>query len=382
LFSWLLLRGSQRALAVKTYLLVSVLFFFASGLLLGLRVILLAGTEQTYTTFSASLGSFLNNLMFYVSQAPDVVILTTACAAVGIIRSVVNRRARPAMQTQTESDIHTVMAFAYLISGVAYLFLLLLWRWPMNYYMLPVAACSSLALGHLVAGAGSEKGGVRDASVRGCIIALAIVICITRLYSMPYLHFVATAQRGFDLVEDAVSREVVKLNPVRRRVIDLERASYGEQPIQRNLLYRIVGSTDFSWVGGGDLLLQYPEAEKRLNDLSKPPTWQTCPPKTGDLFLVQASAYPFEIYLRGIGPNGLTLNLFAPKVSMLQERIRLPLAEVRRWQSEWNVYKPWTLRRRKLVFRSVIYQAEVRAAHSSSFDRRGALSDLTSGDCV
>jgi hypothetical protein len=175
------------------------------------------------------------------------------------------------------------------------------------------------------------------------------------------LHFVATAQRGFDVIENEASRELVHLSPIQRRVIDVERPSFSEQPLQRNLLYQISGNPDFAWVGGGGLLQEYPDAEKRLYDLSKPPPWQSRPPRTEDLFLVQASEYPFEIHLRGVGPHGLPLALVAKNVHMLQERLGLPLVEVRKWRSEWNVYQPWTLRKRKLVFSSVLCQAVVQS---------------------
>jgi hypothetical protein len=356
-FSRLCMPESRRSLAVKVFLFVSLLLFSAGALLVGLKIVLLAGTEHAYTTFALSADLALSNLASYLTQGPDVLIIIASCAALGVIRFVVGRRVPRGTQTREGCDIQAVMGFTYLITAVAYLFVLLLWRWPMNYYLLPVAVCISLSLGHLVTASGVAGVPFNTSRERFCAIALVIIACGTRLYSIPYLHFVATAQRGFDAIENQASRELVHLNPIQRRVIDVERPSFSEQPFQRNLLYQISGNPSFAWVGGGDLLQEYPETEKRLYDLSKPPPWQSRPPGTGDLFLVQASEYPFGIHLRGVGPNGLPLALWTPKIDILRKRTGLSLVEVRRWQSQWNVYEPWTLRRRKLVLRTAIYQA-------------------------
>jgi hypothetical protein len=363
-FSCICLPRSRRASAVKTFLLISALLFSASFLLLSLRATVLQGTENAYTAFNPDWEVAIGNLRFYVNESPDVLITAAVCLVLGIGRLWTSRRARPGRQSDEASDIEAVLGWTFLLTGMFYLLLLLLWRWPMNYYMLPVAACTSLSLGFLVASSGFKTQDIQGRSLRWGTTLLAVVVGVTRLYSIPYAHFVATAQRGFDVIEDEVSREVIRINPIHRRVIDVERASFVEQPIQRNLLYRVQGNSDVSWVGGGELFQEYPEATKRLYGFYKPSPLEDSPPRIGDLILIQGSTYPFRIMLRGIGPHVTSIELAGRKVEALEERIGASLVDLRTWHYEWGVYKPWTLQRAKLVFQSVLYKASGPLDHS------------------
>jgi hypothetical protein len=355
-FSWMYLPAPGSALAVRTFSFISVPLMSASLLLLVIRVKVLQATAHAYTTFTPNREVWITNLKFYVNQAPDILIISTACLIFGAARLWAGGRIKSSGQTGGRSDIEAVLGWILLLTGLAYFFLLLLWRWPTNYYMLPVAACISLSLGYFLANSRLEGPGIKGRSMRWGTTAVLVVVGITRFYTFPYLHFIAIAQRGFDAIEDEVSREVVRINPIPRRVIDVERASFVEQPFQRDLLYRVSGNADFSWVGGGELLQEYPDEVKRLFGPSRPSPLDFHPPTIGDLILTQASSYPFNIWVRGRGPHVTSIAIAEEKAAKLEERIGACLVKLRSWESEWVVYKPWTLQRSKLVFRSVLYK--------------------------
>jgi hypothetical protein len=361
------LSDPYRKKAVWTFFMVSIVSITIVLSLLFIRLRALKVMENAYTTFTPNLNVILSNIAAYVRQSPDVLFVIFACFLFGVARLWNTWRDRGEVRNG-RYDAAAVMGWSSMATALAYFSILLVWKFNSNYYMLPVAACASLATGYFWASRGDRRKDHRLLRWFGAI--LLITVGVTRFYSIPYLHFIATAQRGSDEIGDAVARIGLESNLKYHRIIDIAMPSFVEQPYQRNLLYRALSAPHFSWVGGGELLQQYPEALKQLFGNTNPSPLQDSPPNEDDLFLVGSSSYPFDIELRGIGPYVTTRSASDQLVKRFEERTGLSMSELQTWHKEWTVYQPWTLRKAKLEFRSVVFRCKTALAYKLDWEGR------------
>ncbi len=237
---------------------------------------------------------------------------------------------------------------------------LLVWRWPLGYYMLPVALWFCVSLPLLMANL-LDSSGIGAASRgrgRGWMMAILAFIFISRAYSLPYIHFIAHAQRNFDRQEDAIQDKVIEMSPVNKRVVDLERIWFTEPPLQRTRLFTEKGRADIKWVGGGELFYGYTEDLRRLYRNAAPPDLTLQPLGSGDLVLMKGATYPFNITLRGVGCSKTNLPDFNVKEEQAEKATGTQLREVFRLENRSRVLTPWTFKPRELVFVSVLYKVQ------------------------
>jgi len=367
LVSFVQLPALYREKAVWTFFKISIISILVAVSLIFVRARVLKSVDYSYTAFTPDLHLILDNVAAYVRQSPDVFLVAFACLLFGVTRFWKTRRDQVGMQNE-RCDASAVMGWSSLATAFAYFSILLAWKFHFNYYMLPVAGCVSLSTGYFGASTGDRRKDPRLLRWAGGI--LLITTAATRFYSVPYIHFIATAQRGFDQIDDATARVGFKGDSKYHRIIDIENLYFAEPPVQRNLLYRALSAAPFSWVGGGELLWQYPEALKQQYGTTAPSPLEGSPPNAGDLFLVESSSYPFNIYLRGIVPPVVTIAAADQLIKRLEERTGLTLAEFQSWHSEWSVYQPWTLRRAKLQFRSVLLKCSGALTYRIDWDGR------------
>jgi hypothetical protein len=352
LFSYLHLKGDSKDAALKVFLLISLATLSLALSLVLIRAHAVKALHYVYTAFSFDLDSSLRNVDYYVQQSPDILVILAACFLFGIVRLWIARRSRI---EDDRSSAAAVMAWTSLAVALAYLALLCVWREHCNYYMLPIAVCASLSLGYFW-GSRMPAQSSSPRLLRWAAGILLILVGATRFYSLPYLHFIATAQRGFDVIEDSVAKQVFNSTAVQPRIIDLERPYFVEQPYQRNLLFDVFGTSHFEWVGGRDLLQESPENLKKAFGATAPSPLAQSPPKPGDLLLIPSGNYPFPLDLRGIGPGMRSFKSGDETASMFKDRTGLDLSEYRTWDSAWPVFQPWFLKRDTLEFRSVLYK--------------------------
>ena len=302
-----------------------------------------------YTRFFPSISSISANLSYYIRQTPDVLLLGFLGLGTGVFASL---RSFPA------NTLTMALAWSFLVGGFGQFATLLVWRWPIGYYMLPVAFwfCISLTLfmsGILDAFKISDK--LRKRNKQWLVAILAIVL-ISRLYSVPYIYFIAHAQRSFDRQEDAIQEKVIKLDPIWKRLVDLGRIWFTEPPFQRTRLFNEKGKPDMKWIGAGELFHPFSEGMRRLYNNDSPPDLDIEPLRTGDLVLLQGTRYPFRIILRGIGGTITDLPDFKGKIKKAEHFTGHEFKEVFRLENAEKVFQPWTFRPKELVFRSVLYE--------------------------
>jgi hypothetical protein len=353
--SGIYLKQSHKWKAIKFFVWVSFITLPMVVILILLRAHALRITNYAYSSITLSFGQSLSNLKSYFQQSPDILALAAACMIFGAIHLIRHER-KKGEPLEEQSQIAAVMAWSTLAIGLSYLLILLIWRMNMNYYMLPVGVCVSLSLGYFICSTKSANPDRRHGLLRWAVGFLLIGVVVSRVFSIPYLHFVAVAQRGFDIVEDQVFRETLKLNSSHPRILDIGRPYFVEQPYQRNYLYKAIGATDHSWVGARDMIQNYPEDFKRLFGVADPSPLEKAPPSINDLLVVQSGRCPFEIGIRGITPMIASFSSADSDVHEFEAYSDLVASKRQVLDSVWTVFKPWSLKMDKLEFRAVIYE--------------------------
>jgi hypothetical protein len=342
----------------------SILAFFTLRMLLSYHT-------MGYTRFFPSLSSILANLSYYIRQTPDVMLLGFLGLGTGVFASL---RSFPA------NTLTMALAWGFLVGGFAQFGTLLVWRWPLGYYMLPVAFWFCLSLSLFIADlldASRFDKGLQKAN-RVWVLAILAVILISRLYSVPYIHFIAQAQRGFDKQENAIQDKVIELDPIGKRVVDFDRVWFTEQPLQRTRLFKEKGRPEMKWIGAGELFHPVSEEMRRLYNNDSPPDLDTAPLRTGDLVLLQGAKYPFRIMLRGIGGRITDLPESKGKMKKIEQLTGHEFKEVFRLENTERVFQPWIFRPKELIFRGVLY--EVAGKLPGSYRWEGHYGDWLGGE--
>ena len=354
--SYIYFKGQDRTGAIRNFGICLIIFLFFAFLLVGIKINL--EIQEGYASFSFLGKNISLNLSNYLKQSPDSLLVFVLCLSLGLLSLYRLFKTKPGHLPDLRSQMEAVLGWGFLMTSLAYFFILLIWRWSANYYMLPITAYMSISLGfftvHLLTD--NQEGGLHfkfKSLISGLIV---IVLLISRFYTIPYLHFIATAQRGFDRIENEVAQEAIKIKPVQQRIIDVDRPYFAEPPFERTLLYNLLGTPNFFWVGGRELLMESSEELKKQYNPKDPSPLLHLPPSEGDLVLIQTSIYPFNIELRGIGPHVMTDAEGRAELQILEQKIGLSLIKIQSWKDEWVVFKPWTLNKARLGFCSTIYR--------------------------
>jgi hypothetical protein len=320
------------------------------GLKLGLRI---SGAGGIYTDFAPRPESVIANLRFYFLNGTDVVLLGGAALVVAVSLAILHHWDAP---HSGRSRDRQAFVWGWLMVAVSYAALLLLWRWGLNYYLLPVALFLTLVLGvglpDLVARTLHRGSAKRRGFATGALVVSIAAVAASKAYSLPFIHYAATAQRTFDRLEARIQGLMLERSPPAQRVVDVDRTWFVEAPLQRSLLFDHLGRPDLEWVGAGEIFIPYDEDQLRLFHASgQRPVLEERPLQQGDLVLVHGIDYPIPLGVRAIGPGGfVSRSGIEGRVEALEERTGRALRLIDRAVRTHAVLTPWSLRPRVLSF--------------------------------
>jgi hypothetical protein len=351
--SFVYLKQPIREKAIRYFGSVSVISLSMVVLVILLRAHALRITDNAYTSIHPTVSQSLANLKSYLKQSPDILMIAAACLIFGTIHLIRQKRAKEE-PFDGQSRIAAIMAWSTLAVGMSYFLILLIWRMNGNYYMLPVGVCVSLSLGYFICSTKSSNPNHPHRGLRWAAGFLLMAVAVSRLFSIPYLHFAATAERGFDMLEDQAFKETLQPHSAHRRLIDIGSLYFVERPHQRDRLYRIFGAPDHSWVGARDLIRPYSEATRKEFGVKDPSPLEKDPPNVDDLLVAQSCRCPFDIEVRGVTPHVTPHALADEEIRSFEGHTGLAASPRRVLGSAWTVFKPWSLKMDTLEFKSVI----------------------------
>lgn len=247
------------------------------------------GSLHTYTSYPVTIGLIVGNLKFYLSQQPDVFLLGMIAAFL-LIRIV--------FQDGRNRD-NVLIAGSLFFAALAYIVMQLLWRWPLGYYLLVPAAFFAvalvIALGELDCEAGKKK----------LILCCLSLVLLSRFYTIPYLIYIARAQKAKDQVyTEAVEAYLEKARPGERLLVE-DWPFYAEPVNQTNILIRnILQKKRFKVEGIHDLIHRAPVPATilKLYNVDRLPDNQARVPRKGDYLLSFYGDNSMPWRLRGVSP--------------------------------------------------------------------------------
>ncbi|MBL0422265.1 hypothetical protein JI739_18095 [Ramlibacter sp. AW1] len=195
------------------------LWFFgwlAAGLALAkLPYLLFPRTDvrKSYTSYEVSWGLIEENLRFYLWQHPDI--LFFGVLSVGTLLILWQRQLRvAATEAQAQKDLIFVSSLCAL--GWGYWLALLIWRWPMTYYLLlPSVAFKVCAIYALVQ--------IRRTYGSGLAYRTAVLFTVAMLvYSAAQIYYVTASQIAYSRIYTAALHKVATLPGIDRSRLILD----------------------------------------------------------------------------------------------------------------------------------------------------------------
>lgn len=291
--------GAYRKESVKAF---SLLFVSISAGILFVRFLHAqltpAGSKAIYTTYPITRELVTANLAYYVKQLPDILLLFMLASVVLVFGML--GRPRGAARKITFAVSLLALAFGY-AGG------LLIWRWPLGYYMLIPGVLLPIVV---VSGIWMSQNIRNSRLLMGVFIAL---LALSRLYTIPYSVYVATTQKVADRIfTDAVGVYAQRAAGGERLLVE-EWPFYNEQVIESNILVRdIYGRKDLKVEGINDLLnaSEIPAQTALLYGIREMPARAPRMPRKGDYLLSLSCENPSSWTVRGVShcDDGSMLN--------------------------------------------------------------------------
>lgn len=243
------------------------------------------GGPAAYTTYPLSPQLLVDNIRAYLLQQPDV--LAAGLAGLVLLGAALRRG------IGGEGFLFAAASFSF---AAVYLGGLLFWRQAFGYYLLIPAVFFCLAAAVL--------GGLLWGSKRGLVMAAAVFLVATRLYSLPYMHYIASAQKAQDEVYAEAMAAYVRLAGPGERLVVESWPFYAEPVTQSNRLLELWGRKDLSVAGVEDLLTggQVPAETLRLYGVAGVPDSAERAPRKGDYLLCLTGDRRGPWVLRGVSP--------------------------------------------------------------------------------
>jgi hypothetical protein len=247
---------------------------------------------DSYTSYSITYDLFVDNLRYYVKQQPDVLIL-------GIVSAIL----LPWLLLRRDKIPMKVLLFtsALFAQGTAYVVGLLLWRWPMGYYLFIPSTLFSLTAVTTLSLI------TRNIQLRKIGAVLMAVILATGVYGIIEFWYLANAQKAQDMMyTEAILEYVKRASPGERLLV--EDWTFFEEPVsQSNILVRKILSKDALAVEGiqdviygteipENIKILYGVTDKAIQDkLSRAP-------RPNDYVLAFSGSRSARWALRGVAP--------------------------------------------------------------------------------
>ncbi len=272
---------------------------------------------SNYLSYSINLKIFLGNLKFYGSQQPDVLFL-------GLMTAVL---AGVFYKIEAKNNVRSfIFVCALFLTGGAYILGLLIWRWPLGYYLLVPAAFFSITIAIMLRS-------LFRPSISNRIGYIAIVlILLTRVYSIPYFSFIAHAQKSQDKIySEAISTYMQIANPGERLLVE-EWPFFVEPVTQSNRLLKIFGKEHLIVAGVQDIInnMEISAETLKLYQVSEIPNREARYPRKNDYILTLTGNRQSPWVLRGISP-------FLNEKDSLYKMRGLELENIRKANIQWNV---------------------------------------------
>jgi len=296
-----------------------------AGLALARTPYLLAmrgGGATSYVDYQVNAELVGDNLAFYASQQPDVLLLGIA-ALVAMYLAARRMRAR-AGELPSRTLFDFMFVGGMLATAWGYYAGLIVWRWPMGYYMLlPSILFKFVALyGALLA--------IGEGRLAGRPLRAAYAFgAVTVLYAAIHTYYVVTSQVSYSrMYTEAVSRYVALSRPGERLVIE-SFPFYSEQVTNTRQVIALMSGEDRVVGGIADLLnpaVVTPEIVKLLRLLPQQlEDNERAFPHRGDYVLVMTGNKLATWFVRGVTPY------FSDDSLLLKEREydMIPVAENR-----------------------------------------------------
>lgn len=183
----------------------------------------------TYTQYPITLLLIKKNLFFYITQQPDVIffgLFSTICLAV------VGRRIFISRQRLDDEVVRNYVLYVSLcMTAWAYYMGLLIWRWPMGYYMLISAIFFKMASVYVVAF-------LWNSFVRRKVVAAVaftpLFICV--LIAAAYEYYIVTSQITYNLVYTEAMRAYQERSADRHPLLMESYPFFAEQVIGSQFL--------------------------------------------------------------------------------------------------------------------------------------------------
>ncbi len=246
---------------------------------------------RAYTKYPITASLIWDNFRFYLLQIPDVLLLVL-CSITACLIALRQGSSTPAKQ-------NLVFSIALCLTGLAYLSGMLLWRWPLSYYLLVPAAILSLAFSSLAFQV------MPITRFRKVIWVMAGIILLSRFYTVPYGIYVARAQKSVDRTfTELMAAYADRAEPGQRLLV--EDWPFFVEPVGKSnrLLTSIWHKEDLLVEGVRDLLDNEVPSPETLNlyNYDKVPDPDTRYPEIGDFVARFTGQREVPWMVRGVSP--------------------------------------------------------------------------------
>jgi hypothetical protein len=314
-------------------------FLSSSAIILGVvlsripQMFLLRGEQgESYTNYPINASLIRSNLVSYLNQNPDFIILLCITGVLGTIYLIKKFGKSPQniLKNNDDSLILAIYAIAFVYTAV-----LLIWRWPLGYYLYVPLGLLSIVFATLLSKVSKKL-----------FYVSVIIIIFTRLISIPYNLYTGVAQYNLNHLFSASIEEFQVRAPQSSRLIVENWDFYGEEAYQTNLLIQSInGRTDLKVEGIADLISNRKISEETLalygwkEKLDPVARW----PKVNDYVLVLTSNLPAIWRVRDVMPvtridSELTKKGFELELLTKEEiNFRLPFLESEPYKLKWRI---------------------------------------------
>jgi hypothetical protein len=242
-----------------------------------------------------------------------------------------------------------VFVCALFFTGVAYVLGLLIWRWPLGYYLLVPSSFFSIAIAIMLRS-------LFRPSISNRIGYIAVVlILLTRVYSIPYFSFIAHAQKYQDKIYTEAIGHYIRTAKSGERLIVEEWPFFIEPVVQSNRLLKIYRREHLLVEGVQDILnnMTISAETMKLHQVSEVPDIKSRQPRKDDYILALTGNRLSPWMLRGISPflnekesvykvRGLDLEMIATdniKWNGVEFTAPFLLPKLRTYSNGYSLYK-------------------------------------------
>ncbi|MEN3110443.1 hypothetical protein ACFONG_10015 [Uliginosibacterium paludis] len=180
-----------------------------------------AGNDPSYVSYEVSWSLVRDNFLFYVAQQPDVFLFGLVSAF--LLGYLFWRIYFWRVKCEGEDDRSVVFMISLCSLGWAFYLALLMWRWPMPYYMLFPALLFKVCA--VYAGGKVLEGALRSLPK---LVFYGMVFCATA-YGMLSMYYVALSQVQYSLVYESALRSYVEKSGGSGRLMLESYPFYSEQ---------------------------------------------------------------------------------------------------------------------------------------------------------